>query len=553
MLTFADLPRPFNLTAHLLDGALEKGWGDRTALMCGDRTYTYADVARLTNRVGHVLRDLGVRAGDRVLLALSDGVEFVATWYAVIKIGAVVGEVYTFLQPKDYAYYLNYSGARVAVVDAATLQKVRAVWPQCPQLRALLVCPTGATPAPTEVGAGSTLTPAEVGAAASLTPAEVDAAATPGPAEADFDACVQVAPAELTAADTTPDHIALWKFTTGSTGQPKAAVHCQAAPLLAAENYGRLVLGLQADDRVLPVPKLFFGYGRDLSTLFTFYVGAAGIVFPERSTPEWLFALIQRHRPTVMVQVPTMVNAMATHPDAGRYDLSCLRFCTSSGEALPAEVYQKWLDRFGVEILEGIGSSEAYHTYISNRPGTSRMGSVGQLVPGYRARIVDGDGREVEDGAPGQLLLSGDTTAVMYWQDYQKTKRTFQGQWLHTGDLFRRGADGYFWYQGRSDDLLKVGGIWVAPLEIENCLLEHPAVLACAVVGYSDGGLILPGAHVVLRDPSAASPALAAELQAFVRTRLSPHKYPRQVHFLRTLPKTASGKVDRKALRQGNP
>lgn len=516
MLTYAEIPRRFNLTDHFLDRNLAEGRGGRTALFCHDRTYTYADLAALTNKVGHVLRDLGVGMEDRVILALSDGPEFVAAWYAVLKVGAVVGEVYTFLQPKDYEYYLNYSRAKVAIVDATTLEKIRSVAPGCPFLRHLLV----------------------VGPAGDLRRGE-----------ASFDEMVVQAPAELTVADTTKDDIGLWKFTTGSTGAPKAAVHCHHDPLIAFEGYARGVLGMTADDVVLPVPKLFFGYARDLATLFPFGVGGAGVVFPERSTPERLFQLIQQYRPTIVVQVPTMISEMVNHREAGGYDLSSIRFCVSSGEALPAEVYQKWKRSFGVEVLEGIGSSELYHIYISNAPGAVRIGSLGRAVPGYETEVVDPEGRPVPDGEAGELLVRGESAALMYWNDHEKSKRTFAGDRVRTGDMVRRDPEGYFWYQGRADDLMKVGGIWVSPLEIEGCLLEHPEVRECAVVGYESSGLMLPRAHVVLKDGAAGSVELGRQLQEFVRSRLSPHKYPRDVRFDPGLPKTASGKVDRKALK----
>jgi acyl-coenzyme A synthetase/AMP-(fatty) acid ligase len=301
------------------------------------------------------------------------------------------------------------------------------------------------------------------------------------------------------------------------------------------------------------VPKLFFGYARDATTLFSFGVGGAGVVFPERSTPERLFELIDRHRPTVLVQVPTMMNAMATHPEAAQHNLSSVRLCISSGEALPAELYRKWMDAFGVEVLDAVGSSEAYHVYLSSRPGRVRPGSVGELVPGYEAQLLDAQGAAVGIGEPGELWLTGESTALMYWNDHEKSKRTFAGDTVRTGDLFERDADGYYWYRGRADDLLKVGGIWVAPLELERALIEHPAVHECAVVGYEDAGLVLPRAYVVVAEGSESGGQLADELKLFVRTRLSPHKYPRDVLFLDELPKTASGKLDRKALHTDPP
>lgn len=521
VLTYDDIPPRFNLASHFVDGNLEAGNGEHTALRCGGQDVTYAELAGLMDRVGNVLRDLGVKREQRVFIALSDSPEFVATWYAVLKIGAVVADVYTFLLPKDYEYYLNYSRAEVAIVDLATLENVRAAAANCPELRSLLV-----------VGASQDQL---------------------GPGEFSFPELVAKAPDRLEAAVTSRDDIAIWKFTTGSTGAPKAAVHPHHDPLISFDWYARGVLGYRSDDVVLPVPKLFFGYARDATTLFTFGVGATGVIFPERSTPERLFELIAEHHPTILVQVPTMMSAMVSHPTAPEQDLSCLRFCISAGEALPPELYQRWRERFGVEVLDGVGSSEAYHIYISSRPGRVRPGSVGEIVPGYAARIVAPDGADCPDGEPGELWISGESTALMYWNDHQKSKRTFSGDLVRTGDLFDRDPDGYFRYHGRADDLLKVGGIWVAPLEIENCLLENGVVRECAVVGYDEGGLVLPRAYVVVAGGVEPTPALADELRQHVRSRLSPHKYPRDVRFVEELPKTASGKLDRKALRASAP
>jgi benzoate-CoA ligase family protein len=500
-----DIPETLYLTSWFLDRNVERGGGDRVALH-GDRAVTYDELARLSNRVGNVLLDLGVRPEDRVLLALSDGVEFVASWFGALKIGAVVAEVYTFLREKDYRYYLEYARPRVIVVDAATAETIE-------QASSGLSFP----PHPLVVGET-------------------------------FEAAVGAASDRLEAFPTGKDDIALWKFTTGSTGAPKAVCHLAHDPLVSFENFALDVVGYRPDDVVLPVPKLFFGYARDATCLFTFGVGAAGVVFPERSTPELLFDLIERHRPTIMVQVPTMMRAMLDEPGAAERDLSSLRLCLSSGEALPADVHRRWLDTYGVEVLEGIGSSELYHIYISNRPGRVRPGSVGELVPGYEARLLDADGAPVAAGEPGELWAGGESAGILYWGDHERSKRTFHGDLVRTGDLFVRDDDGYFWYRGRADDLLKVGGIWVAPLEIENCLRRHEAVAECAVAGVEDQGLVLPCAWVVLRDVD-GSEELATELQTYVRTELSPHKYPRVVRFVDELPKTATGKLDRKALR----
>jgi benzoate-CoA ligase family protein len=492
---------------------VEEGRGDRIALT-GDADVTYAELASMTNRAGNVLLDLGVRPEDRVLLALSDGAPFVAIWYAALKVGAVVAEVYTFLHVKDYAYYLAYTRARVVVVDELTLGPVREASRGLPFPPALLV-----------VGAGA------------------------GAGETSFEEAAGGAPDTLDPADTTRDDPALWKFTTGSTGASKAVCHLAHDPLVSFHNFALDTVGYREDDVVLPVPKLFFGYARDAATLFTFGVGAAGVVFRERSTPDVLFDLVERHRPTIMVQVPTMMSAMLEHPGAAERDLSSLRLCLSSGEALPAEVHRRWLDTYGVEVLEGVGSSELYHIYLSNRPGRTRPGSAGQVVPGYEARLLDDEGRPVPDGEPGELWVSGESAGIAYWRDHARTKRTFHGDAVRTGDLFVRDGDGFHWYRGRADDLLKVGGIWVAPLEVESCLLTHPAVAECAVVGYDEGGLTLPAAYVVVREGHETE-GLADALQEHVRVELSPHKYPRDVRFVAELPKTASGKLDRRALAQ---
>jgi benzoate-CoA ligase family protein len=516
VLTYEDIPRGFNLASYFVDRNVEEGRGGRTALIGPGGATTYAELATLTNRSGNALAELGVRAEERVLLVLADSVEFVALWYGTQKIGAVTAEAYTFLQPKDYAYYLDYTRASVVVADATTLERVREAAVSSRWLRRVLV-----VGADVELRAG----------------------------EASFDALAADAADELEPAPTTRDDIAIWKFTTGSTGLPKAAVHPAHSALLSFDWYARGVLDLKEDDLVLPVPKLFFGYARDLTALYPFGVGAAGIVFPERTTPERIFELIAQHHPSILVQVPTMMAAMSAHPEAAGQDLSCLRLCTSAGEALPRELYERWRAAFGVEVLDGIGSSEAYHIYISNRPGRVRPGSVGEVVPGYSARVIDEEGQEVPDGEVGTLWIEGDTAALLYWNEHEKTKQTFHGDSVNTGDLFVRDSEGFYWYRGRSDELIKVGGIWVVPAEIEQCLITHADVVECAVVGYEEEGLTLSRAHVVLRAGVAGSEELARALQDHVRTHLSPHKYPRDVRFVAELPKTPSGKIDRLALR----
>ena len=499
----------FNVADHFVDRNLALGRGDRVALYTPDGATTYAELAALVNRVGNVLLDLGARRCERVLLALSDGVEFVATWYAAQKIGAVTAEVYTFLQPKDYRYFLDYTGASVVIADPVTLDRLREA---------------GVSDRQVLVVGGDDLRPGEH----------------------NFATMVAQAPDELATADTTRDDIAIWKFTTGSTGAPKACVHTAASPVISHESYALGVLGIDEDDIVLPVPKLFFGYARDLTALYPFGVGGAGIAFPERTTAERIFELIARFRPTILVNVPTMMSAMVAHPSASTQDLSSLRLCTSAGEALPAELHRKWDEAFGVEVVDGIGSSEAYHIYISNRPGAARQGSCGQVVPGYSARVVDDTGASVPDGAVGVLEVTGGTVALEYFGDEEKSASTYRGDTVHTGDLFSHDADGFFTYHGRADDLLKSGGIWVAPSEIEHCLIGHPDVLECGVAGFEVDGLTKPRGFVVLREGATTS---AEALRAYVRERLAGHKCPQEILFVDSLPRTTNGKLDRRALR----
>jgi benzoate-CoA ligase family protein len=502
----------FNVADYFVDRNVELGRGDRVALFTPQRTATYSELAALVNRVGNVLLELGARRGERVLLALSDGVEFVASWYAAQKIGAVTAEVYTFLQPKDYRYFLDYTEASVVVADPVTLDQLREA---------------GIADRQVLVVGGDDLKDNEH----------------------DFATLVAEASDQLDAAPTTREDIAIWKFTTGSTGAPKACVHTAASPIVSHESYARGVLDIGQDDIVLPVPKLFFGYARDLAALYPFGVGGAGIAFPERTTADRIFELIARFRPTILVNVPTMMSAMVAHPSASTQDLTSLRLCTSAGEALPAELHRKWDETFGVEVVDGIGSSEAYHIYISNRPGAARQGSCGQVVPGYSAQVVNDDGATVPDGEVGTLEVTGGTVALEYHGAKEKSASTFRGDTVHTGDLFSRDADGFFYYHGRADDLLKSGGIWVAPSEIEHCLIGHEDVLECGVAGFEVDGLVRPRAYVVLREGATGSPELVTALRDYVRARLAGHKCPQEIRFVTSLPRTTNGKLDRRALR----
>ena len=349
---------------------------------------------------------------------------------------------------------------------------------------------------------------------------------------------------------TGPDDLAGWLFTSGSTGRPKACVHAHGDFAWSTETYARQVVQYAEDDVCLGVPKLFFGYATGTNLMFPFRAGAQVVLFPERSTADALFDHIATTRPTVLTSVPTLIGAMLRSERCAQADLSSLRVCLSAGEALPAKLYADWKERTGVEILDGIGSAEMFHIYISNRLDDVKLGSLGKVVPGYEAQIVGPEGEPVPDGEPGRLRVRGGSTALCYWAHKAQSRETFQGDWCTSADIFRRDDEGYYYYEGRADDLIKVSGIWCSPLEIEGALLEHPAVAECCVLGQEDAdGLTKPYAFVVCASTHPGSEELAAELKAHLKARLAPHKYPRWYAWRGELPKNDRGKIARKVLR----
>jgi benzoate-CoA ligase family protein len=316
--------------------------------------------------------------------------------------------------------------------------------------------------------------------------------------------------------------------------------------------FAKATMGVSADDLTVSVPKLFFGYATGTNLLFPFAVGGATALFAERSTPEKLVEVIKRYHPTILTTVPTMINSMLNLPDATPSDLASLRFCYSAGEALPIELFERWMNRFGVDICDGIGSAEMFHIYITNRPGDIKPGSLGRIVSGYDTKIVDAEGQEVNPGEMGTLRVKGDSAALCYWNAHEKSKDTFAGDWCTTGDQFHVDEDGYYWYHGRTDEMLKVSGVYVAPAEIENCLLQHEAVLECAVIGHETGGLVKPKAFIVLREGFQPGEELAEEIKVFVKTNIAIYKYPRLLEFVTSLPKNDRGKIDRRKLKSGS-
>jgi benzoate-CoA ligase len=368
-----------------------------------------------------------------------------------------------------------------------------------------------------------------------------------------FDDRVGKASSRLTAAITSRDEPAFWLYSSGSTGFPKGAVHLHHDMVICAETFAKQVVGYRATDKVYSAAKLFFAYGLGNAGYMPMAVGAQSVLFPGRPMPETVYEILTKHKPTLFYGVPTLYASMLAVKDADkRYDLSSLRLCMSAGEALPDELYKRWRERFGVELIDCIGTTEILHCFLSNRPGKSRPGSTGVAVPGYEAIIVDDEGRPVPQGEIGNLRVKGDSTMAYYWNKHDKTKEALFGPWIQTGDKYRQDADGYFFYAGRADDMLKVGGIWVSPIEVESTLIKHDAVLEAAVVGREDSDkLVKPHAYVVLKDPSGATPALEAEMKNFVKDKIAPYKYPRWIDFVPELPKTATGKIQRFKLRGG--
>jgi benzoate-CoA ligase len=359
----------------------------------------------------------------------------------------------------------------------------------------------------------------------------------------------QAAPHPAFAA-TTPDDIAFWLYSSGSTGRSKGAMHLHGSLIWTAALYAQPILGIATDDVVYSAAKLFFAYGLGNSLTFPFSVGAAAVLSAERPTPATVARVMRAHQPTIFCGVPTLFGALLVHPSFPQRGELALRLCTSAGEVLPEEIGKSWTQRTGVEIVDGIGSTEMLHIFVSNRPGAVRYGTTGQPVPGYRARIVDERGAEAAPGEIGELEVSGPTAAAYYWNNREKSRRTFAGEWTRTGDKFRLDADGNYVHCGRADDMLKVGGIWVSPTEVESALAAHEHVLECAVIGVADESeLIKPKAFVVLKAGVSGDDALAEALKAHVKSRLAPYKYPRWIAFVDELPKTATGKIQRHVLR----
>jgi benzoate-CoA ligase family protein len=538
----ATFPDVFNLADYFLFDRIEEGLGDVIAIRFGDAAWTYADVARRTAAFASLLVARGVRAEERVLMILPDVPPYAWSFFGIVKAGAVVAMGNPDAPTGDLEYLLEYTRASVVVTVPRVVEALQVAMERSPWLRAVLVTADAKTGEDAE--------------------AEVSVPALGGEARVE---CLARALATVDVLAHRPhptrrDDLAVWLFTSGSTGKPKAAVHTHRDFAYNTEHYALGTVGYRRGDVCVSVPRLFFGYATGTNLMFPFRVGATVGMFSERPTVASLTDAIARYRPTIVTNVPTMIGKLLEHDASQRaaghkgLDLSSVRFCLSAGEALPPALLDRWNERFAVEVYDGIGSAEMFHIYVTNRPGDVKPGSLGRVVEGYDVRVLPRDAKgpgaePVAADEVGTLWVAGDSVALGYWGDRDKSWATFHGRWCCTSDLFRLDAEGYLWFAGRADDLIKVSGLWVSPLEVEDCLLVHPAVAEVCVVGYEDEGLMKTRAYVVLREGYEGSDALAKALQDHARGRLSKHKYPRSVVFDADLPRNDRGKIDRKALR----
>lgn len=505
-----ELPSRFNIAEHFLTDRLAEGHGDRDALHLLDGTRTYADVEQFASRFAHALVEgAGVRPEERVLVALPDGEAYVGALFGILKAGAVAVMVNPH-QPIDrLAGILGFGRARAAVVDAGVVDGFeQAIAAADVDLRLLVV----------------------------------------GDDAGEHLSLDDQAPAEpFEAVSTHPDDPAIWLFSGGTTGLPKVAIQTHRSFANTTERYAKQAVGYRSDDITVSVPRLYFGYATGANLFFPFSVGASAVLFPDHPTPDLLFEQIARHRPTILVNVPSMMTKMLDHPGAAEQDLSSLRFTTSAGEALPPALYQRWVDTFGGEVLDGLGTAEMWHIFLSNLPGEVRPGTLGRAVPGFTVEVRDEGGEPAPEGEVGWLWVAGDSRAIGYWRDMARTMEVFRGEWVVTGDLVRRDADGYVTYVGRGDDAIKVKGKWLIPAEVEGVLLEHEAVTGAAVLGVETAdGLLEPIAFVTA---ATDDPGLEADVQQHCLDRLEAYKHPRAVHVVDDFPRTHLGKVDRTALR----
>ena len=506
----------YNAASDLIERNLAAGRGGKLAFIDDHGQYSYADLAGRVARCANALRARGIEREQRILLCLHDGIDFPTAFLGAIRAGIVPVPVNTQLAAAELAFMLADSRARLVIVSAPVLPTVAQAVASLP------------TPRPSII-----VSDPEAGT------------------DSQFSAMLRAVAADGEAAPTHPDEPCFWLYSSGSTGRPKGVVHVQTSLALTAALYAIPVLGIVESDIVYSAAKLFFAYGLGNALTFPMAVGATSVLLSERPTPAAIIRVLREKKPTIFYGVPTLYAALLASnalPERGEIALRC---CVSAGEALPEDIGRRWTERFGIEILDGIGSTEMLHIFLSNQPGKVRYGTTGVPVPGYEIRLVDEEGVPVRDGEIGELQVAGPTSAAYYWNNRAKSRETFLGPWTRSGDKYTRDAQGYYTYGGRTDDMLKVSGMYVSPFEVEAALMTHPDVLEAAVIGREDQQkLVKPKAFVVLKPGHSGSPALAEALQAHVKARLAPYKYPRWVEFLDELPKTATGKIQRFKLRE---
>jgi benzoate-CoA ligase len=518
-----DIPRDYNAARDLIERNLNAGRAAKAAFIDDAGAHTYGELAERVDRCASALVHLGIQREQRVLLCLLDTMDFPTAFLGAIKAGIVPVAANTLLTTKEYEYMLRDSRARALIVSAQLLPTLAPLLDGLPDLQHVIVSAAPGVDVSRDRAPGTQLSFADL---------------------------LSTAASSFDAAPTTRDDACFWLYSSGSTGAPKGTVHAHSSLICTYELYAKPVLGIREDDVVFSAAKLFFAYGLGNGLTFAMAAGATAILMAERPTPAAVYARLRSARPTIFYGVPTLFAALLASPDLPAPSELNLRLCASAGEALPAEIGRRWTGHFGVDVLDGLGSTEMLHIFLSNRPGDVRYGTSGKPVPGYELRIVDDDGMPVQQGEVGELQISGPTSAIGYWNNLDKSRATFQGRWTRSGDKYSVSADGYFIYSGRSDDMLKVGGIYVSPIEVESALVTHPAVLEAAVIGRADEQeLIKPAAYIVLKAGHSATPALAEELRQHVKSRLAAYKCPRWFEFVDELPKTATGKIQRFKLR----